>query len=262
MELTMSSRLLALVTLVSLVAACSVDSTPPRKDGTSPVPDQLVYCSLTCSGCCAPDGSCQTGDSPTACGSGGTPCIACGTGQTCTNQICGGGLKDLGTNDKPAGSCATTCSGCCVGETCVSAPTDAKCGTKGAACVDCTTTGKVCSAGVCETKCTFEGGCGDNTKWCDVGKCVACATGKFNCDNKWQCECDGGCNGTSCTGTTSCDYYDQNVCGGDTSKWCWNNACTSCSAGWFNCNKTKGCECDSAGCNGTACAGKCSGGEC
>lgn len=211
-----SARLLVL--LVILAPACSDDVTPPRKDMSSPSSDQFLYCSLSCSGCCATDGTCRTGDQATACGSGGVPCVACGTGQSCANHICSGGSKDSGGDKAPGADQAP--------------------------------------------KCTFDVGCGDSSKWCDVGSCVACAAGKANCDGKGQCECDGTCNGTVCTGTTSCDYYDANVCSGDTGKWCWQNACTTCSSGFFNCNKTKGCECDSAGCNGVACAGKCSGGEC
>ncbi len=172
----------------------------------------------------------------------------------------------LPSGESAVGRCnASTCAaGCCQGTDCVTPATDTSCGKAGAACVDCTATGTQCSGGTCVAKaeCTFEGGCGDNTKYCDVGKCVACPTGRYNCDNKGQCECEGGCDGTACQGTTSCDYYDQHVCGGDTSKWCWQNECKSCSTGFFNCNMTKGCECDAAGCNGTSCAGKCSGGEC
>jgi hypothetical protein len=171
--------------------------------------------------------------------------------------------------------CATSCAGCCSASgACETGDKPTACGTGGAPCIACgagqSCVNHSCGGGKQDSgpggdlapACSFEVGCGDSTKWCDAGKCVACATGKANCDLKGQCECDGTCNGTTCSGTKNCDYYDLNVCGGDTSKWCWQNACTSCTTGWFNCNQTKGCECDSAGCNGTACAGKCSGGEC
>jgi hypothetical protein len=111
-------------------------------------------------------------------------------------------------------------------------------------------------------RCDFAVGCGDPTLHCDVGKCVPCPAGTYNCNGSADCECQGGCDGTSCKGASSCDYYDQDACGGDSSRWCYQNVCIDCSAGWFNCNHTKGCECDSGGCAGTACAGKCSGGEC
>ena len=161
-------------------------------------------------------------------------------------------------------SCApSTCTGCCAGATCVMTPNDAHCGTGGVACDDCAARGQSCGPTGCRAQCSFETGCADSTKYCDFGKCVACPSGRLNCDGPGECECEGtGCAGTSCRGVTSCDYYDVSVCGGDTRKWCWQNACTDCSAGSFNCNKTKGCECDSAGCSGSSCAGKCLGGEC
>ena len=155
-----------------------------------------------------------------------------------------------------------TCSGgCCAGATCVIPPNDAHCGTGGVACDDCAARGQSCGATGCKAGCSYESGCGDSTKYCDVGKCVACPAGRLNCDGPGHCECEGSCAGASCRGVTSCDYYDTSVCGGDTKQWCWQNACTSCSSG-FNCNKTKGCECDAAGCSGNECAGKCLGGEC
>lgn len=120
-----------------------------------------------------------------------------------------------------------------------------------------------CDGTACKKECTAAAGCNDTSKFCDFGSCKACPTGTFNCNNKDDCECTGtGCDGTACKGTTTCDYSDANVCGGDTSKWCWQGACKACTTGWFNCNTTKGCECDSQGCNGAVCAGSCSGGEC
>ena len=110
--------------------------------------------------------------------------------------------------------------------------------------------------------CSFDVGCGDSGFYCDVGKCIPCPTGKYNCNGQADCECQGGCDGATCKGASSCDYYDKNACGGDSSKWCYQTLCQDCTPGWFNCNHTMGCECDSQGCLGTACAGKCSGGEC
>ena len=158
---------------------------------------------------------------------------------------------------------STCASGCCAGAACVIPPSDAKCGTGGVACDDCAARGQSCGPTGCRAQCSFATGCADSTRYCDFGKCVACPAGRLNCDGPGECECQGtGCAGASCRGVTSCDYYDMPVCGGDTSKWCWQNACTGCSPGGFNCNKTKGCECDSAGCSGSSCAGKCLGGEC
>ncbi len=123
-----------------------------------------------------------------------------------------------------------------------------------------------CDGSSCLDICQFDQGC-DTDHFCDIGDCIACLTpGTKNCDGKGWCECTGTCNGTQCIGDRSCDYYDESVCGGDNTKWCYESVCQLCaedSPGTsFNCNGTKGCECDEQGCNGTACAGKCSGGEC
>jgi hypothetical protein len=236
--------------LVGLLS-CS-DSASPSPDVAKPAPDNtVVSCGpSTCpTGCCYGE-TCQQTSATYACGSGGAKCVDCGrTGGTCSGGKCVGGCN------------ATTCSsGCCDGATCVSPVTDTRCGGGGSTCESCLAKGLICAGSKC-AECSFDApGCAD-TKYCDVGTCVACPAGRRNCDGKGQCECEGTCSGTSCTGTTSCDYYDKTVCGGDTTKWCWNNACIACSSG-FNCNKTKGCECDAKGCNGDACAGSCSGGEC
>jgi hypothetical protein len=132
------------------------------------------------------------------------------------------------------------------------------CGQTGGEC-ECTTG---CDGTFCVDECVSATGCNNTGLYCDFGTCTACAAGRFNCNGRDECECDSaGCNGTDCVGQRACDYSDQNVCGGDTTKWCWKNECNDCSTG-FNCNGTKGCECDTAGCNGTQCAGQCSGGEC
>ncbi len=54
-----------------------------------------------CSGCCDSSGACQTGNSNTACGSGGQLCNACFVGQTCSLGLCnsagtGGGNQSGG----------------------------------------------------------------------------------------------------------------------------------------------------------------------
>jgi hypothetical protein len=245
----MLRRLHVLLLLVCL--SCPGDSQIRPLDGTTTPPDQsaLPCGPSTCpTGCCYEE-TCRQTLTTFACGSGGAKCVDCGrSGGTCSGGTCVGGCNP------------TTCSGCCDGATCVVPPTDTRCGGAGAACESCLAKGLVCVGSRC-AECAFDTGCGDSGKYCDVGKCVACPTGKSNCDGKGQCECDGSCTGASCNGTTLCDYYDKPVCGGDTTKWCWNNACVACSSG-FNCNKTMGCECDGKGCNGDACAGACSGGEC
>jgi len=160
------------------------------------------------------------------------------------------GSKSCGSQSQYCDSASGSCKPCMSGTY--------NCDTSGGSC-ECTTG---CDGTSCKSECTFETGCNDNTKYCDLGSCKPCPTGKYNCDGKGSCECSDGCNGTACAGARACDYYDQNVCGGDSSQWCSNNNCIACTSGYFNCNGTQGCECDSQGCNGTQCAGKCSGGEC
>jgi hypothetical protein len=51
------------------------------------------------------------------------------------------------------------------------------------------------------TKCKYDEKdvCGGDTgQYCKDGKCVACPTGKFNCDKTKDCECTGGCVGKKC----------------------------------------------------------------
>jgi hypothetical protein len=144
-------------------------------------------------------------------------------------------------------------------KTCMDCPAGSyNCNQAGGDC-ECTTG---CDGTSCSTDCTAEIGCGDTSLYCDFGTCTPCPTGKANCNQKGDCECIGICDGTTCRGEETCDYYDTNVCGGDKSLWCYEGECTSCTGGYFNCNGTEGCECDSAGCNGTSCAGQCLGGEC
>jgi hypothetical protein len=119
-----------------------------------------------------------------------------------------------------------------------------------------------CDGTFCIDECTSQTGCNDPSMYCDFGTCTPCPEGTYNCNGRDECECSEGCDGSACKGATACDYSDQNVCGGDTSKWCYQNECVSCSDGFYNCNNTMGCECDAAGCDGTQCAGQCTGGEC
>jgi hypothetical protein len=53
-------------------------------------------------GCCAGT-TLEAGTSVTNCGTGGVPCVACGTGQACTNQAC---VCDTGAANSAGGCCA------------------------------------------------------------------------------------------------------------------------------------------------------------
>jgi hypothetical protein len=160
------------------------------------------------------------------------------------------GTKTCGSQSQYCDDATKTCKPCPTGTY--------NCSQSGGDC-ECTSG---CDGQFCKKECTIDVGCGDSSKYCDMGQCMPCPAGQANCDGKGTCECTGTCDGTACTGTKACDYTDTNACGGDTSQWCYENQCKPCTSGFYNCNNTKGCECDSAGCNGTACAGKCMGGEC
>lgn len=69
---------LVLVGALSVLAfGCDGNNPPPLECGAS-----------NCSGCCAPDGTCQTGDTDDACGSAGKACSTCISGNTCQNFAC------------------------------------------------------------------------------------------------------------------------------------------------------------------------------
>jgi hypothetical protein len=111
-----------------------MDLFAPRADGTS------SGCG-SCAGCCL-QGTCQTGDSPGACGSGGMECQTCVTGQQCVSGQC--------VNTQPSCSFANCPSGCCGSSGCVDPPTDNQCGTGGASCQACVG-GQVCRQGQCDS---------------------------------------------------------------------------------------------------------------
>jgi hypothetical protein len=291
-----------LIATLLIASGCSDDSSPAGDGAAptcSPAcgPNATCQPDLTCS--CAPgwldcngdkaqsggDGcECSTTCNGAVCDSAPTSCTpqtlnACGSSAMyCNEDTCercpAGTYNCDGTQDcESAAICATgecelfgaeTCgsqSQYCDATSKICKPCAAgtyNCSMNGGDC-ECTTG---CDGASCKKECTFETGCGDTSKYCDMGTCTPCAAGKANCDNKGECECTGTCSGGTCQGTAACDYYDLNACGGDTGKWCYQNQCISCTSGYFNCNNTEGCECDSAGCNGTACAGKCLGGEC
>lgn len=155
-----------------------------------------------CSGCCDAAGKCQPGDVNAACGEDGVECAACSSPAKCS---------------QPGSYCAylptcgpTTCpEGCCdPSGTCLDGRKDVACGTVGAACKDCTTTGLACAPqGFC-----YDGphcgpdncaGCCDATGVCRPGSAnVNCGQfGKLcdNCSAKFQT-----CAGQVCTTGTNC----------------------------------------------------------
>jgi hypothetical protein len=104
-------------------------------------------------------------------------------------------------------------------------------------------------------ECTWDGkkSCGDTTKYCDdsIGnKCVACPSGRFNCDHRFDCECTQGCNGDKCKYP---DCSAKTGCG-DVALFCEFGDCFNCAPNTFNCDGAYGCEC-ADGCDGTKCKG-------
>lgn len=113
------------------------------------------------------------------------------------------------------------------------------------------------STGSCSA--TQAGACGGDSEWCtNDGQCQSCASGWFNCNGTYGCECRYGCYGSGCL---QCSPDVASSCSGSSS-WCYQGQCRLCTQGFFNCNGVSGCECDSQGCDGTKCKGACTGGEC
>lgn len=90
-----------------------------------------------CSGCIDAAGACVAGTAADACGKGGGKCVACAGADRC---------------GAATGSCApcgkANCSGCCFGDGRCNVEVrdrDTACGFDGAACVDCTASGKTCN---------------------------------------------------------------------------------------------------------------------
>jgi len=140
-----------------------------------------------CKGCC--DGAtCVSTQTDTECGTGGLSCSNC----TQQNLFCN--ASDGKCEAQPPKCDPTTCTGCCAGDVCVTSPSDTQCGTNGAACTDCTTSGETCNAGTCVSTCTAQScpGC------CQAGTCFAgfvdsrCGSGGAACVDctQQQTTCD------------------------------------------------------------------------
>lgn len=214
---------LLLVAATFAFAACSDDTArPPTFDGGKG--EGIATCSpATCSGCCLGN-ICTEGNAQSACGSAGGSCVECNAGLVCQTGKCVPSAQ---------GCSATNCPGCCQGDTCRSGVGNDACGQAGAACVDCATTGAVCSGSTrtCLTSCTPN---------C-TGKCAGADDG---CNGTCQVnDCRGCCVGDQCAPGIS-----NAVCGKDGSQ------CSDCS-------KTAGSTCTGGACSSCTpnCTGKCPG---
>jgi hypothetical protein len=154
----------------------------------------------TCTnGCCTNTGTCVpvASESTGQCGSnnqGGSSCIQCGTGQSCSGGVCTGGVPCTPQ------SCSLGC--CTPSNTCVTFGNQGGpvCGTGGSACANCPN-GDTCSAGVCTggscgpTNCQ---GCCDSNGFCPSGDTdLVCGTAGVACV---QCGPGSHCVGGVCTG--------------------------------------------------------------
>ncbi len=81
-------------------------------------------------------------------------------------------------------------------------------------------------------------------------RCVATSTDPNNCGLCARQSLTGVCVGGTCQ--PECTYDDLNACGGDKQKWCANGYCQPCANGRFNCDNTRGCECET-GCDNDRC---------
>jgi hypothetical protein len=109
---------------------------------------QCVCTTASCAGCCAV-GTCQPGNDPALCGTGGAACGTCAPGQVCPGNVCANGAIPVGDACVPAQSGACTSGVCgCNGMLCACRVTN--CAAPGVGCVgslDCCK--GVCTGGFC-----------------------------------------------------------------------------------------------------------------
>lgn len=158
-----------------------------------------------CSGCIEDD-ECVRGDEDERCGSEGDACVACETGESCTED---------GRCVAPTGCSPENCDGCCdASGSCVDGNAADACGAAGAACSTCQE-GIECVDGACDAGCSPEtcAGCCDSAGTCVGGNDVdACGRGGLACND---CGEDGVCDSGICA-TQSCADTCAGCCDGET----------------------------------------------
>lgn len=184
---------------------------PPETDGD-------------CPGCINAAGICQAGEFDTACGRGGSECVACEAPEVCAEGVC----------ESPPTCGPDNCEGCCDGDDCVPTPSRSACGAGGDECTECNREAE-CIEGACELPCedtcfgccTADGTCIDdgdaNDDACGLfgTECLECG-GDEVCDfgtcSSPSCieTCDGCCIGGTCFGgfgTEACGFEETcDVC--------------------------------------------------
>jgi hypothetical protein len=175
-------------------------------------------------GCCDDAETCQLGNTPQTCGTGGAQCASCGAGEGCLNQQCvpcTPNCDTLGHSCGPDG-CGGSCGTCEFDQVCVDG-----------ICV-CNATG--CPNGCCEFGPGNPGSClTPSNDFCGIGgvACEPCGEG-LTCVNGF-CECVPDCTGRIC-GTDGCG----GTCGND------------CPRGQI-CYADGQCHCDSESCPNGCC---------
>lgn len=153
-----------------------------------------------CSGCCAVDGLCVSGNARTECGSKGGECVACLRTERCVDQQCL--ADDVPDGSVDAGpvvcSCATTC--CFADGSCAPNNDPTACGAPRQFCGACQA-GARCELGACVTT-TCTSGCFDGLGVCRAGNEVsACGSDGGVCS---ACGADQACTNRRCV-FTRCD---------------------------------------------------------
>jgi len=171
------------------------------------VGDECICDSVSCDGCCTPDGQCLIGTENSACGNSGGVCSDCDADTCLAGGVCSG--------------CAVDCvgRGCCSGNDCVDVgPGAPACnGVAAQACESCGIGADGCDIqGVCS--CGQEAACSDGQE-CIGGVCQCTATSCPNgcCDNQEVCQntmdnvtC--GIAGATCTGCKDGQRCDVGAC--------------------------------------------------
>lgn len=226
-----------------------------------------------CSGCCVGD-KCLTGETATACGTGGVQCASCAGSQEC--RLGASGRRQC-AGESTCGP--QNCGGCCTPQgTCVTGNDTTACGQGGQACDACSASELCVAVGLPNARtCQPEPTCGPaNCAGCCVGNqcvvsttpaacgangsaCTACGAG-LRCSPQGTCVSGGECTAATCGG---CCVGD--ICAVGTQQ-------TACGAGGdlcLNCaNLTPARVCQSGACQVPACGpttcpnGCCSGNTC
>jgi hypothetical protein len=227
--------------------ACSQTQSCIEQACTTGGPCDATTCA---SGCCL-NGECQPGTGLNACGKGGGPCVKCGSGEQCKDQVCQkvtcgpttcpNGCCDQAGNCQPGtsgplcGKGGAQCQACgpnqaCQSQTCVNIPPPA------------------CSPTTCPNGCCDQAGkCQPGTSTTACGKggapCQACGT-NLACSNQ-KCTCTpASCSNGCCQGDTCRSGTESSACGKNGAP------CQACQSPMTCLNQVCSSECSFLSCTG------------